>query len=215
MDIKPEDVYLDGGAKFYHETKKHKDVVQDTSLKIKIKLGDRAIVPTKGTTGAAAFDIYCPQEVELLPGKTIIIPLDFKVEIPEGYELKLLPRSGLSTKGVIVRNSPGTIDSDYRGEMGVILKYEPEDLCHRVDKLYKLLINFCKNFVTTNNFHLEDAKKHLLDGLNCPLMKPYVIEKGDRIGQLQLQKVIDFQFTEVNEINETARGEGGFGSTGT
>lgn len=171
-------------------------------------------IPEKKTDGAAAFDVYCPNRVLLEPGKTQVISLGFKVEIPVGYELKLVPRSGLSVKGVIVRNSPGTIDSDYRGDVGVILKYEPEDLVHRVDKLFKGLGAFCRNLVSAHQSNLDEARNRLLDVVKDAVTEPYEIQRGDRIGQLQLQKVVDFKFVNSSELTDTARGEGGFGSTG-
>lgn len=93
-------------------------------MEVKIeRIHEQAEIPTYATTGSAGADVYAPEEIRLLPNHTQLVPLGFKVEIPVGYELQVRPRSGLALKhGVQVVNSPGTIDSDYRGEVGVILK---------------------------------------------------------------------------------------------
>lgn len=108
----------------------------------------------------------------LAPGARALIPTGFALELPEGHEAQLRPRSGLALKhGVTVLNAPGTIDADYRGEVKV------------------LLIN------------LGD--------------KPFEIVRGMRIAQLVVQPVSRAVLNEVEELNESARGPGGFGSTGT
>lgn len=79
-------------------------------------------LPTKGTTGAAAYDAYLPEtNPPLNPGEIRIINLGFQVEVPDGYELQVRARSGLASKGILVANGVGCIDSDYRGDCGVIL----------------------------------------------------------------------------------------------
>lgn len=81
-----------------------------------------AKIPTKATEGAACFDAYLPITYpSILPGERKMIPLGFQVEVPEGYELQVRPRSGLASRGLMIANSPGCIDSDYRGDVGVIL----------------------------------------------------------------------------------------------
>ena len=81
-----------------------------------------AVIPTKSTSGAACYDAYLPATYEpLMPGEIRIIKLGFEVEVPYEYELQVRPRSGLASKGIYVSNSPGCIDSDFRGECGVIL----------------------------------------------------------------------------------------------
>lgn len=100
-----------------------------------------------------------------------MIPTGLCCSIPEGYEIQVRPRSGLAAKnGVTVLNTPGTIDSDYRGEIQIIL------------------INLGK--------------------------KPFVVQNGDRIAQFIVSPVTIGDFTKVSELDETERGEGGFGSTG-
>ncbi|MEL6753301.1 MAG: dUTP diphosphatase, partial [Pseudomonadota bacterium] len=109
--------------------------------------------------------------VILQPGKRAMVETGLSVAIPEGYELQMRPRSGLAAKhGITCLNSPGTIDSDYRGELKVIL------------------IN-----------HGEE---------------PFEIARGERIGQLVLAPVTRLEWREVDTLPDTARGAGGFGSTG-
>lgn len=105
------------------------------------------------------------------PGGRALIPTDLRVAIPEGYEIQVRPRSGLALKnGITVLNTPGTIDADYRGEIGVIV------INHGTE--------------------------------------PFTIHAGDRIAQLVLNKVERIEWSQVEELPETTRGEGGFGSTG-
>lgn len=109
--------------------------------------------------------------VSLFPGERAIIPAGFRVAIPPGYEMQVRPRSGASfKKGLLIPNAPGTIDSDYRGEVGIIIANA--------------------------------------SGLT---MK---IEHGERIAQLVLAKVPDLAEMEVDSLDDTERGAGGFGSTG-
>ena len=101
----------------------------------------------------------------------ILIPTGLKVAIPEGYEIQVRPRSGLAIKhGITMLNTPGTVDSDYRGELKVIV-------------------------VNLSN-------------------ETYTIEPNERIGQFVLNKIEQIEFVEVEELDSTERGEGGFGHTG-
>ena len=91
-------------------------------MQIKIKkLHDDVKLPTYATDGSAGMDVYAYTFGWMPTNETRVFPLGFSVEIPYGYELQVRSRSGLSIKGVTVANSPGTIDSDFRGEVGVIL----------------------------------------------------------------------------------------------
>jgi len=143
------------------------------SVKVKIKkLDPRAVVPTYGTEGAAGFDFYAIEDVEILPNETKLIKTGNAMEIPVGYEVKGRPRNGMSLKTSFrVANAPGTIDADYRGECNVIGQ-------------------------NTHNHHMLDIKK------------------GDRIAQGVLNKVPQADFEVVDELSDTDRGTGGYGSTG-
>lgn len=128
-------------------------------------------LPAYATSGAAGMDIVSAEQVTIAPGARHAVATGFAVAIPEGYEIQVRPRSGLALKhGISVPNTPGTIDSDYRGELKVIL------------------------------INLGD--------------EPFAIARGDRIAQLVLAPVVQAAWDEVDELDATDRGEGGFGSTG-
>ena len=131
-------------------------------------------LPKYATEGSSGMDIYAAvlSDVVLGAGDTVLVPSGFKMEIPVGFEGQVRPRSGLALKhGISILNAPGTIDSDYRGEVGVILT------------------NFGK--------------------------KEFTIKRGERIAQLVIMPVTRAKWEEVSDINETVRGAGGFGHTGT
>lgn len=143
-------------------------------MKISVtKLHDNVILPEYQTTGAAAADIHaCLDEpLTLQPMERRIIPTGLAMAIPDGYEVQVRARSGLSIKhGIAMVNGIGTIDSDYRGEVGV------------------LVINLG-----------QDA---------------FTIEPGMRIAQMVLNKYEQITWQQVDSLDETARGTGGYGSTG-
>ena len=133
--------------------------------------GDGLPLPAYATDGAAGMDVCAAEDVELASGGRHAVATGFALAIPEGYEIQVRPRSGLAFKhGISVPNAPGTIDSDYRGELKV------------------LLIN-----------HGSES---------------FAIKRGDRIGQLVLAPVTRAAFSEVDDLDDTQRGSGGFGSTG-
>ncbi|MEP5937995.1 MAG: dUTP diphosphatase [Erythrobacter sp.] len=128
-------------------------------------------LPQYATIGAAGMDIISAETIRIASGARHAVATGLAVAIPQGYEIQVRPRSGLALKhGITVPNTPGTIDSDYRGELKVIL------------------IN-----------HGTDT---------------FAIERGDRIAQLVLAPVIQAGWQEVDTLDETDRGSGGFGSTG-
>ncbi len=133
-------------------------------------------LPSYETTGAAGADVRASlgtgESIKILPGERVLIPTGLSMEIPQGYEVQVRPRSGLSFKtGLMVLNSPGTIDSDYRGEVKVIM----------------------------GNLSNKDE----------------VINHGDRVAQLVLAPVTQAHYVvSETELSDTARGSGGFGSTG-
>ena len=128
-------------------------------------------LPTYATDGAAGMDIVAAEAITLAPGARHAVASGFSMAIPHGWEVQVRPRSGLALKhGITCLNTPGTIDSDYRGEVKVILA----------------------------NLGQED----------------FVIARGDRIAQLVPAPVQRAILSEVAELDDTARGSGGFGSTG-
>lgn len=144
------------------------------------KLHKKVKLPEKKSEYAAAFDVYfppleylntlkydytwveCIDFQTILPNETKIIPLGFKVCIPEFYELKLIPRSGLGSKGIIIPNSPGTIDSDYRGEVGAILHNlsKEEYIFHEFDRICQVQLQevLLFDFVLTRK-ELPESKR--------------------------------------------------------
>ncbi len=90
-------------------------------MKIKIKLLENGVMPEYKTVGSAGVDLVSSEDQIIPPKEIRLIKTGIKVEIPEGYEAQIRSRSGLALNGIVVANSPGTIDSDYRGEIGVIL----------------------------------------------------------------------------------------------
>jgi dUTP pyrophosphatase len=142
------------------------------TITVRVKrLSPDAKIPTAAKVGDVAFDLYSMIDYELRPGARFAVPTGIAVEIPPGYEGQVRPRSGLALKeGVTVLNTPGTIDSGYRGEVKTIMM----------------------------NHNGE----------------PFKITRGMRISQLAIRPVPDVEFIEVDELSETERGRGGFGSTG-
>lgn len=131
-------------------------------------------LPTYATDQSAGMDLTAALEeaIELAPGERMLIPTGLAIALPAGYEAQVRPRSGLALKhGITVLNTPGTIDADYRGEIGVILI----------------------------NLGQED----------------FTIERGMRIAQMVIAKHSTVSWSVVEDLDDTSRGAGGFGSTGT
>lgn len=142
---------------------------------VKIKIVNRGTqqLPAYATPQSAGMDLRAniTEPITLQPMERRIIPTGLHIALPEGYEAQVRPRSGLALKhGITVLNSPGTIDADYRGELGV------------------LLINLST--------------------------EPFVIEAGERIAQMVIARHEQGEFYLVEELDETERGEGGYGHTG-
>lgn len=139
------------------------------------KLDNRAIIPEYKTSGSAGFDLNVLLDTEeyiLKKGEIKLFKTGLAMSLPDGYEAQIRSRSGLSLKnGVIVLNSPGTVDSDYRGEIGIVL-------------------------------------------MNCG-NEDYKVEHLSRIAQMVIAKYEKADIEVVEELDNTERGEGGFGSTGT
>lgn len=133
--------------------------------------GEGLPLPAYATGGAAGMDVVSAEDVTIAPMARHAVATGFAIAIPDGYEVQVRPRSGLALKhGITLPNTPGTIDSDYRGELKVIL------------------INLGA--------------------------EPFEIRRGDRIAQLVVAPVLMGRMVEVFALDETARGAGGFGSTG-
>lgn len=151
-----------------------------------------AILPKYANSGDAGMDVYAAEEMIIAPGETVIVPTGLKMAIPEGYEIQVRPRSGISFKTPLrLPNSPGTIDSGYRDELGVIMTNASEAGSEQSGK---------------EPYGLEEKGNK---------KGAYIIRKGDRIAQIVLQVVPKMAFTVVDSVKGigTDRG-GGFGSTG-
>lgn len=138
---------------------------------LRLPHGEGLPLPAYATDGAAGMDVVAAEDVILAPGGRHAVATGFALAIPPGYEVQVRPRSGLALKhGISLPNTPGTIDSDYRGELKIIM------------------INLGS--------------------------ESFPIRRGDRVAQLVVAPVQPARFVEVDALEDTARGAGGFGSTG-
>lgn len=148
---------------------------EDLDLKIKILPGNEDIqLPGYATSGSAGMDLRAAvgETVVLEPNERALVPTGIIIGLPDGFEAQVRPRSGLAVKnGIMLVNSPGTIDSDYRGEIKVIMFNSGKD--------------------------------------------PFEIKRGDRIAQLIISRYERADLKPVDEIDDTSRGGGGFGHTGS
>lgn len=138
--------------------------------------GEGLPLPAYETSGAAGMDLMAAiaqgEDIVLVPGERRLVPTGLSIAVPEGYEAQIRPRSGLALRhGITMVNAPGTIDSDYRGEIGVIL------------------INLGQ--------------------------EPFTVRRGERIGQMVIAAHVRAEWQMAPSLDETSRGAGGFGSTGT
>ena len=146
-----------------------------TARILRLPYAEDLLLPAYETEGSAGMDLRAAvpedQPMTLAAGARALVPTGLKIALEPGFEAQVRPRSGLALKhGITCLNSPGTIDSDYRGEVGVILA----------------------------NLGSE----------------PFVIRRGERIAQMVIARHERVQWSEVKSLDETERGEGGFGSTG-
>jgi dUTP pyrophosphatase len=131
-------------------------------------------LPSRATSGSSGFDLHAAVtgELRIEPGARALVPTGLRIAVPPGYEAQVRPRSGLALRhGIVLPNSPGTIDADYRGEIQVIVMNAGSE--------------------------------------------PFALRRGDRIAQLVIAPVAHAEWQEVAELDDTARGAGGFGHTGT
>ncbi|MDE5954613.1 MAG: dUTP diphosphatase [Duncaniella sp.] len=142
-------------------------------MKVKIINDSSNPLPAYETPSSAGMDVRARLEspVTLKPLQRALIPTGLRIQLPQGYECQVRPRSGLALKhGISLVNTPGTIDADYRGEIGIIV------------------------------INLSD--------------EPYTITNGERIAQLVIKEYVNVTWEQVDRIDETTRGDGGFGHTG-
>lgn len=144
------------------------------AIKVKIINRSHHALPAYATEGSAGMDIraYVKHPIVLQPLERVLVPTGLYIELPIGYECQIRPRSGLALKhGITIANSPGTVDSDYRGEIGIIV------------------INLSK--------------------------EPYVIKDSERICQMVIAPYQRVEWDQVEVLDDTDRGDGGFGHSGT
>ena len=136
------------------------------------KISAQAIVPKRATPGSSGLDLFSSEFISISPNETLAVCTGWKMAVPLGLEIQIRPRSGLALKKQItIPNSPGTIDSDFRGEVKVILRNEGKE--------------------------------------------SFIIEIGDKIAQMVVAPILICEPEVVESLDETLRGEGGFGSTGS
>lgn len=142
------------------------------TVNFSMKPGCEDLMPKKAHHDDAAFDLRSRVDIDLIPGKSLLVPTGLFIELPCGFEAQVRPRSGLALKhDLTLTNSPGTIDAGYRGEVGIIMYNHGKET--------------------------------------------FVIKRGERIAQMVICELPDVTMVNVDELNESTRGAGGFGSTGT
>lgn len=142
------------------------------SVKFSMKAGCEDLIPEKAHHDDAAYDLRSRVDIDLVPGRSMLVLTGFFLELPVGFEAQIRPRSGLALKhNLTLTNSPGTIDSGYRGEVGIIMYNHGKET--------------------------------------------FVIKRGERIAQMVICELPDVTLQCVDELSESLRGTGGFGSTGT
>lgn len=144
-----------------------------SQINVKIINRSHHQLPSYSTSGSAGMDVraFLKHPIVLQPLERVLVPTGLYIQLPEGFECQIRPRSGLALKhGITIANAPGTVDSDYRGEIGIIV------------------INLSK--------------------------EPFVINDGERICQMVITRHEHVIWEESSDIDETERGEGGFGHTG-
>lgn len=142
-------------------------------LKVKIINKSGNPLPAYETPSSAGMDVRAciDSPITIEPMQRVLVPTGLRVQLPQGYEMQIRPRSGMALKhGITLANSPGTVDADYRGEIGIIV------------------------------INLSD--------------KPFVINDGERICQMVITRYSHVEWEQVDRIDETVRGDGGFGHTG-
>lgn len=172
------------------------------NIPVKFKrLHPDATTPQYAHDGDSGFDLTATEDVIIEPGASAIVPTGLAFEIPAGYELQVRPRSGISAKTKLrVANAPGTVDRNFRGEIGVIIdNIQPPAIA---DEYGHSLIGDVL-FIDGS----EAVGANLEHGT-------YIIRKHDRIAQAVIAPVAHATFTEVDTLDETSRGEGAYGSTG-
>ena len=169
-------------------------------MKLEFKrLRPTATVPTYAHEGDAGFDIYASEDTIIYPGQSAMVPTALSVALPDGYELQVRNRSGITSRTKL-RVQLGTVDAGYRGEIHIM-----------VDNIEHFAPGLTDETVITIDNHDNYDNLHNI-GRPVPV-GTYIVRAGDRIAQGVINRVERVRFEEVAELPESVRGEGGFGST--
>src|SRR5699024_8054516 len=197
--------YLRDRAQFF-EGSRRSTIEGESVLKVGFKrLSEGATIPTKAHATDSGFDLYASEDVIIEPGGTVIVPTGIAVQLPEGYEAQVRPRSGVTSRTKL-RVQLGTIDNGYVGEVGVI-----------VDN-----IRATRDGVDILDGSVNASKNNQVDTINGSIFTliksykafPYLIRKGDRLAQLVVHQMPQVEAIEVTDIDDTDRGNKGYGSSG-
>ena len=165
------------------------------NLKVK-RLTDDAIVPTRGHATDAGLDLYANEDVVIVPGETVVVKTGIAIQLPEGHEGQVRPRSGVTSKTKL-RVQLGTIDEGYTGEVGIIV-----DNVSNVEPRSEW------------NYPQRDIANNLITGSHARSAFTYLIRKGDKLAQLVISPVAHPSVVVTEEVAAGERGANGFGSTG-
>ncbi|WP_368652386.1 dUTP diphosphatase [Ornithinibacillus sp. 4-3] len=171
------------------------------------RLTDDAILPVRAHYSDSGFDLFANENLIIEPGETIVVKTGIAINLPDGYEAQVRPRSGISSKTKL-RVQLGTIDNSYTGEIGIIVDNTEnhdeslQDEFHddTLKDISERLINAWDYLDAFDDFHNVNS---------------YLIKKGDKLAQLVIQKLPQVHAYEVDKLPDTERGTNGFGSTGS
>lgn len=161
------------------------------------RLSEDAVIPSKAHPTDSGFDLVASADVIIEPGETAIVPTGIAVQLPAGFEATVRPRSGVTSKTKL-RVQLGTIDNGYAGEIGVIVDNIFSDIYAGTD----FAISLVDGSVVDNKS--DDVSE----------VGTYLIRKGDKLAQLVITRLPDVEAVEVVDVEETVRGDKGFGSSG-
>lgn len=175
---------------------------QNMPLEIGFKrLSDNAILPTKAHASDSGFDLFAANDVIIAPGETVVVPSDIAVQLPQGYEAQVRPRSGITSRTKL-RVAIGTIDNDFTGNVGIIVDNISQKFLHEETTHTKFMRYVDGSVVPPKigDYHLHDT---------------YYIEKGTKLAQLVVQPIPATVAVEITvELGDSDRGAAGFGSSG-
>ncbi|MEC0756453.1 deoxyuridine 5'-triphosphate nucleotidohydrolase [Bacillus haynesii] len=174
------------------------------------RLSPDAQIPQYAHASDACFDLVAAEDVVIEPGETALVKTGLAFEIPEGYEMQIRPRSGITLKTKL-RVQLGTVDAGYRGEVGVIVDNIAQKIGEE-DTRYLFVDGGCENTEKAEffDFNIDDYRY----GSVFVPDSTYKIRKGDRIAQALIKPVEQAVFMEVDALGDSDRGAGGFGSSG-